>query len=533
MLRMRRLATAHREDGQALILFTAALTIFLAFVGMSVDVGRLMWAKGEMQSIVDSAALAGAQSMPIGTTEAQTYATAYWDSNKADIVQAGNDEKFTVEFPSGNRAIKVTAEADVPTWFLKLFGLDTWHVVATGKAESQVLDIALVLDISGSMCFTSYPPVEGDGPDWKGIVMGPGRASPGGSFVQPKLAANPYPANPTATKIPTGTSSSITIKLNSVSIFNTTDNSSRDSLFGDYWNTGSSTSGKKYHEIAPNGGRAGIIMIGNELFKITAVNSTANTLTVTRQQFNYVTDVNTTQAEHFAGDEVWANRSSSGSNGYCDVASRYARTSSTDGPHEPFDSALSNAQYFIGLFSAAYDKIGVVSYSSSATKVADLTGTSYSPLISAIDGIPYPNGGTNIAHGISRGRQVIDGTGKRANSIKIMVVLTDGVPTNYCSGATSTSTTYGYTSCGDASSSTPNTCPASTTAITHAINQASVAKSQDIIVYTIGLGNLVLDCTLQSIATAGGGTYYKAPTTAQLDDAFRAIAEKTHIGLTD
>jgi hypothetical protein len=68
--------------------------------------------------------------------------------------------------------------------------------------------------------------------------------------------------------------------------------------------------------------------------------------------------------------------------------------------------------------------------------------------------------------------------------------------------------------------------------VTHAINQAAVAKSQGITVFTIGLGDGVIDCTLEDIADAGGGEYYKAPTTAQLDDAFRAIAEKTHIGLT-
>jgi hypothetical protein len=37
---------------------------------------------------------------------------------------------------------------------------------------------------------------------------------------------------------------------------------------------------------------------------------------------------------------------------------------------------------------------------------------------------------------------------------------------------------------------------------------------------------------LEDIAEAGGGTYYKAPTPAQLDEAFEAIAKMTHIGLT-
>jgi hypothetical protein len=111
----------------------------------------------------------------------------------------------------------------------------------------------------------------------------------------------------------------------------------------------------------------------------------------------------------------------------------------------------------------------------------------------------------------------------------VLVILTDGVPTNYCSN--SGAYTSNSTSCTTQSDSTPSTCPASTTAITHAKNQATAAKDADIIVFTIGLGGGVLDCVLEDIATLGGGTYYKAPTVAQLDDAFEAIAEQTHIAL--
>jgi Flp pilus assembly protein TadG len=166
------------EQGQAIIIFVVALIILLGFVGLSVDVGRFMWAKSEMQASVDAAALAGAQSMPNGSGPAETYATQFWDSNKATIIEQGENVTFEVTFPGGNRAVRVEATAEIPTFFVKFFGVDHWDVSAVGKAESQVLDIALVLDVSGSMCFTSYPPVEGSGDQWKGIVMGPGRADP-------------------------------------------------------------------------------------------------------------------------------------------------------------------------------------------------------------------------------------------------------------------------------------------------------------------------------------------------------------------
>jgi Flp pilus assembly protein TadG len=508
-----------REGGQALVIFAAALLVMLGFVGLSVDVGRYMWAQAAMQGALDSSALAGAQSMPSGNVEATTYATEYWDSNKGDIVDSGENVEFAVTFPGGNRAVQVSASADIPTWFVKFFGVDNWHVSGTARAESQVLDIALVLDVSGSMCFTSYEPVEGDGPNWKGLVMGPGRADPYSTFVFPKLAV----------AIPAESADSITITLNSVGVFNTTSSTSKGNLFGSYFDNDSTN---KYHQIAPNGGRAGIIRIDDELFKITAVNSTANTLTVTRAQTALHGDGGpTTKAAHAVNAEVWANRSAYGSSGYCDMAAYYLRSSTVDGPHEPFDSALDNGKYFVSLFNAAYDKIGIARYSSTGTVVANLTGTSYTSLDTAIDNFTYPTGGTNIAHGISKGRSIINGTGKRSNSIKILVLLTDGNPTDYCSGQTSTSASYGSSSCSSSSSGLINSCT-TTTAVTHAIDQAAVAAEQDIIVYTIGLGDEVIDCVLEDIAEAGGGQYFHAPTPEQLDEVFEQIAEMTHIGLT-
>jgi hypothetical protein len=341
--------------------------------------------------------------------------------------------------------------------------------------------------------------------------------TPYGGFEFPRLAQ----------AIPAGGSDSITIYLNSVGVFNTTNTTAKGNLFGGYFDDSSS---QRYHQVSPNGARAGIIMIDNELFKITAVNASNNSLTVTRAQQRLDTGAYTTKDYHAVGAEVWANRSSFGSRDYCDMASRYARTSTQNGPHEPFDSALTNAKYFIDLFNPEFDKVGVAHYSTTATIDAWLSG-SFSSLNATIDGYSYPSGGTNIAHGIAKGRQILNGTGKRPNSIKILVLLTDGVPTNYCGSQNSASDSYGQSSCNSQSSGNINSCT-TTTGVTHAINQAAVAKSQDMIVYTIGLGSSVIDCILEDIAEAGGGEYFKAPTPAQLDDAFRAIAEKTHIGLT-
>ena len=145
------------DEGQALPLFALGLIVFLGFVAMSIDVGRYVWARTQMQAAVDAAALAGAQSMP-NTAEAETIAQAYWLDNSGFIQAQAYNVQFAVAFPSGSKAVSVEAEADVSTWFAQLFGVDHWHVTAEGEAESQVIDAVVVLDRSGSMCWDSHGP---------------------------------------------------------------------------------------------------------------------------------------------------------------------------------------------------------------------------------------------------------------------------------------------------------------------------------------------------------------------------------------
>src|SRR5690606_34481645 len=140
-----------------------------------------------------------------------------------------------------------------------------------------------------------------------------------------------------------------------------------------------------------------------------------------------------------------------------------------------------------------------------------------------IHNLNEPNGSTNIAHGIATGRKILDGPGKRANAVRVLVLLTDGIPNVYCTNSTAYT---GSSSCSTGISATsPTSCNSPTAGMTHAWNQATAARNADVTIYVIGLGDGVLDCVLEKIAENGGGIYYKAPTTAQLDEAFEAIAE--------
>lgn len=510
----KRLKREH-ESGQALVLFAAGLIVFCGLVAMSIDVGRYVWARTQMQSAVDAAALAAAQSMQTGTVEAAAQAEWFWDDNNDFLEGADPGADITITFPTlGNKRVMVRGDADIPTYFARIFGINEWHVSAEGEAESQVLDIAVVLDISGSMCMTSYPRTEGGSSIY---LMSPGRLTPSGGYAFPKLSQ----------PITSGTGTSINIYLNDVRIFTSTNSTTNKNNFGNDWNSTTT-----YWQRDPDGGssaRAGMIRIGTELFQITSVDVPTNRLTVNRARTDNYLGSSTVQQAHAINDEIWALRHAGAhgendSNDYCNSVSYYTASSSQNGPHQPFDAAISNAQYFVSLFDDGYDKIGVATYSSSGSITSNLT-SSFASLSSSMNSILFPTGGTNIADGLDEGRRILNGTGKRTNAVRVMVILTDGVPTNYCSNG------YGTSSCSSSSSGTPTTCGATSTGITHAKSQATAAAAEDIIVYWIGLGDGVMDCLLEDLAELGTGEYVAAPSVADLDDAFKAIAEKTHIAL--
>src|SRR5438046_9426396 len=65
------------ERGQALILFGAALVAICGFVGMSIDVGQLVFTRTDLQKIADASAMAGSQDLPGSTGNATTSANLY------------------------------------------------------------------------------------------------------------------------------------------------------------------------------------------------------------------------------------------------------------------------------------------------------------------------------------------------------------------------------------------------------------------------------------------------------------------------
>jgi Flp pilus assembly protein TadG len=158
--------TRRRERGQILPLVAVALVALLGISAFAIDVGFAYYAKRQLQSATDAAALAGAQDLPNAVTAVATaasYAAANTPSNLSSmsftyqtkctataIVATGCNSAVNPN------ALVVTGSATTNTWFAKIFGWTSFSVSARANAcspcSSTPVDIVIAIDRTGSMC---------------------------------------------------------------------------------------------------------------------------------------------------------------------------------------------------------------------------------------------------------------------------------------------------------------------------------------------------------------------------------------------
>ena len=145
-------ATVVRKDrGQVLVVFALVLPILILFAGLAIDAGVLYVTKAKLSAAVDAATLTGMKTLTQGQATASTLALDMFDAN-----YGANPPTPTITFPTdqyGDQQVEVTATANVNTYFMRY--LPQWKTVAVGDtaiATRGKLDMAIVLDRSGSMC---------------------------------------------------------------------------------------------------------------------------------------------------------------------------------------------------------------------------------------------------------------------------------------------------------------------------------------------------------------------------------------------
>jgi Flp pilus assembly protein TadG len=150
-----------RRGGIAI--FTAAAMIpLIGALGLATDVARSFLVKSRLQDAVDAAALAGGK--VIASASRDTDINAYFRANFPSGYMAAENPSAAGTDPvpvitdnhTGSTAattVTVTANAKIPTTFMRVLGFQDITVSALATATHQVaaLDVVLAMDISGSM----------------------------------------------------------------------------------------------------------------------------------------------------------------------------------------------------------------------------------------------------------------------------------------------------------------------------------------------------------------------------------------------
>lgn len=158
---------------------------------------------------------------------------------------------------------------------------------------------------------------------------------------------------------------------------------------------------------------------------------------------------------------------------------------------------------FINQLDSEYDRVGLVGFSESSSKK---NAKVYSPLtnifITVIDEINNldADSGTNTGDGIKKSNEEL--LKDNLNNIKIQILLSDGKPT--------------YPDCGGFYSCQKD--------IDYALDQAQISADNNIIIYTISLGNDADQDFMQEIADITNGKHYYSYDSSDLEDIFNEIA---------
>ena len=125
------------ERGQMTALLAVSIVALCAMGAFVMDVGSWFQAHRATQTVSDSAALAGAQKLPLDTAAAQALASEYGDKNGGGVTEIAFE---TNTFP--NDTIRVRAERTAPGFLSRVLGIASVDVGADAKARAYNLGSA-------------------------------------------------------------------------------------------------------------------------------------------------------------------------------------------------------------------------------------------------------------------------------------------------------------------------------------------------------------------------------------------------------
>lgn len=135
------------------------MLVLLAVVGLAIDAGLAYLVKARLNAAVDSAALAGARAVTTGNTQAEQTASAraaaedffFENIPRNYLLSTPRIVSTNVTFKGGQAIIDVMADANMPVSIMQVVGFQTLTPVAAAQTIRNDLDMALVIDTSGSL----------------------------------------------------------------------------------------------------------------------------------------------------------------------------------------------------------------------------------------------------------------------------------------------------------------------------------------------------------------------------------------------
>jgi uncharacterized membrane protein len=177
---MRSIDNSRPRRGSIMPFMVITLVSLAALVALAVDVGMIIVARTQCQNAADLAAMAGARTLngdaasnnnysqaivnAVSSAEANTVLGQAIQRNQV-LVQVGSysydavAQKFYTAIPKAaednNSLVNTTVTFSGKTGFARVLGINGFNVTSTATAAHRPRDVALVLDYSGSMRFSS------------------------------------------------------------------------------------------------------------------------------------------------------------------------------------------------------------------------------------------------------------------------------------------------------------------------------------------------------------------------------------------
>ncbi len=162
------LCKSNNESGNVLVLALFSSAIFIGVTGLVVDYGTAVMMETKLQTASDIAALSGVQELPY-QSYSQIKMQEYMVQNYPDTANCN------VEYFSDDESCWLISSANVPTYFMRYFGMDNLTIHARSKAILESIE-----GISGGKGVTPF------------VVVNPNKNSIGADDLVESNHGKPY-----------------------------------------------------------------------------------------------------------------------------------------------------------------------------------------------------------------------------------------------------------------------------------------------------------------------------------------------------